>query len=348
MITDAQLNEAKQLLPKFEDFLFEPAPIQNVQFRVKKNIDALLPSSSIHATGIGLSQSRPNSLAFVIFKFADSEDTLPAGYKFEGLPVEVDVLPRMQAGPAAQPQAEGGPAQQISPAGIIRRVQPICGGASISPLGKDYAGTLGALVEHQGRLCVLSNNHVLADIDSLPMGSEIGHPALDGRPDEPAAFAALSKAIPLKFPTSTQSEMPVNHFDAAWAQVTDASLVQTGKMLGDLRYNPTKVLTPVPGMRVIKMGRTTGVTRGMILGVALTNVRVNYGLLNKPRYAIFNSVVRIVGNGQAPFSLPGDSGSVVLEEATGHPVAMIFAGSAQNSTACDLQALCSLHGLTVR
>ncbi len=68
---------------------------------------------------------------------------------------------------------------------------------------------------------------------------------------------------------------------------------------------------------------------------------VNYGTQTSPRIATFENCIEIVGTGGGgPFSLPGDSGSVILEQSIGHPVALLFAGDGVTTTACDLGALC--------
>src|SRR5260221_676048 len=58
-------------------------------------------------------------------------------------------------------------------------------GSSCAPTGKNYAGTLGALVKKNGHagLFALSNNHVFADCNHTPVGMPIQGPAgMDGRP----------------------------------------------------------------------------------------------------------------------------------------------------------------------
>jgi hypothetical protein len=82
------------------------------------------------------------------------------------------------------------------------------------------------------------------------------------------------------------------------------------------------------------------VTRGIVTATEVDGVLVNYGSLQAPRIARFDNCVEIVAPGEGPFSLPGDSGSVILEESTGHPVALLFAGDGVTTTACDFGALC--------
>jgi hypothetical protein len=94
-------------------------------------------------------------------------------------------------------------------------------------------------------------------------------------------------------------------------------------------------------MKVIKSGRTTGVTTGTITAIKVNGVRVNYADRGQPpKIATFNNCVEIVGDNGIPFSNPGDSGSVILEASTGKPVALLFAGDGVTTTACDLPSLC--------
>jgi len=204
---------------------------------------------------------------------------------------------------------------------------------------------------------VLSNNHVLANVDRLPQGTRIVQPGPEVPPfvtDPNDAFAALHTTIPLQFPAG--ATQPVfNRFDAAIANVTNGPMIQRGSMFGMLRvgqpnpnnmpvYDPSRVVSPEPDMRVMKMGRTTGFTRGRITATNVQGVEVNYGTPQFPRIAVFRGITVIVGDGGNPFSLPGDSGSVIVEEATGHPVALLFAGDGVKTMACDLGALCQQLG----
>jgi hypothetical protein len=232
-----------------------------------------------------------------------------------------------------------------------QRIRPIPGGVSISPLNANFVGTLGCFLMRRNmdteEIFVLSNNHVLADVDSLPPGTLIVQPGPESPPFQtsPAdAFAALHTVIPIRFPGGTGSPPVFNRFDAAIANVTNGDIIQRGQMFGGIKYDPSRVVTPIPGMRVMKMGRTTGFTRGMITATNLQGVQVNYGTQQFPRIAVFRNTIRIVGDGGASFSLPGDSGSVILEEETGHPVALLFAGDGVRTTACDLGSLCQQLG----
>jgi hypothetical protein len=60
--------------------------------------------------------------------------------------------------------------------------------------------------------------------------------------------------------------------------------------------------------------------------------------------AEFDGCIEIEGEGGQSFSMPGDSGAVILEEETGHPSALLFAGDGVHTTACDLGSLCRRLG----
>ena len=99
-----------------------------------------------------------------------------------------------------------------------------------------------------------------------------------------------------------------------------------------------------PGMTVTKSGRTTGVTTGVITAIRIRGVTVNYGTQQNPVVATFDNAINIVGAGSL-FSSPGDSGSVILEKASGQPVALLFAGLGSTTTACDINPVCSRFGV---
>src|SRR5262249_17003335 len=140
----------------------------------------------------------------------------------------------------------------------------------------------------------------------------------------------------IQFPVG--SSQPRNVIDAAIAGVTTPQVV-LATMLNIPNYTP-QLLAPVPGMRVTKAGRTTGVTTGIIRAIRVPGVQVNYGTQQQPHIATFDNAITIVGDGGRPFSNPGDSGSVILDVETGRPVALLFAGDSRTTTACDIAAAC--------
>jgi hypothetical protein len=77
------------------------------------------------------------------------------------------------------------------------------------------------------------------------------------------------------------------------------------------------------------------------LCIRVNGVTVNYGTQQNPVIATFDNCVQIAGQTGRPFSAPGDSGSAILDAATGRPVALLFAGNGSSTTACDLATVCT-------
>jgi hypothetical protein len=157
-----------------------------------------------------------------------------AAYDYQGLPVEVDVLPKHLTRQRLAPTPGGElPIQRT-------RNRPIVGGLSIGPLEQRLRGTLGCFVRKNDdprTLYVLSNAHVLAAVDQLRTGAPIAHPAWElrqaARDDVFAELAELD--VPLRL--SGQRVAVVNTMDAALARMTvDRDRIRTGVILGEIHY----------------------------------------------------------------------------------------------------------------
>src|SRR2546429_2381158 len=99
------------------------------------------------------------------------------------------------------------------------RFRPAPGGVSIGHF-KITAGTLGCLVKKGSKLCVLSNNHVLANSNSAAIGDPILQPGpIDGGINPRDMIAKLLQFVPIKFGG------PPNKVDCAIAEVIKSSLV---------------------------------------------------------------------------------------------------------------------------
>jgi hypothetical protein len=328
-------------------------------FRVGSRAMRRTPLATVHATGVGVRNDKesPGPTDFVIkvyvFETADVEPArndaalLAAA---QGVEVDVEHLPVQVAfpkktdtppkgyGPPAGGSSQGSKKSAASnPAQHQAHHRPAPAGVEIGPLGGEFVGTLGCFVRRNvtGPLFVLSNNHVLADVNRFPVGTRHTQPFSSDPAD---VICALSDFEPIRFPSP--GSQPRNVIDAAIAAVTDPKLVATGRMLNIGNYAPG-IKAPIPGMAVTKAGRTTGVTRGTIRAIRVRGVHVNYGSTAQPVIATFDNAITITGAGGQSFSKPGDSGSVILEQATGIPVALLFAGDLTTTTACDFAAACS-------
>lgn len=187
------------------------------------------------------------------------------------------------------------------------------------------AGTLGCFVEHRtsGRRGLLSNNHVLANVNNATIGDEIRQA---GRSDGGTAvdrMASLAGFVPLLFAGAS------NTVDCAWAEHDNPSRQVNSRdrfdsaenLIGQLSgTNPQNVS---PGDFVMKTGRTTGYTQGEVDIVNVNNLNVNMG---GGVVARFDGQIQIKGLSKVPFSRGGDSGSLIVNT-NSNPVALLFAGS---------------------
>jgi hypothetical protein len=289
-------------------------------------------ASNIHGTGYGL-RMRGGRIGddlvlkiFVVRKVPAAVLAPPALLmkRYRGIPVDVEEIP---VSPVLPPLPGPETAREAVPPNR-RRVRPVVGGVSIAPLGQSYVGTLGCFVRKGGRLHALSNNHVLANVDSLPPGTPIVQPGPESRPSSRRdVFARLAEAVPVRFGRNERNEI-----DAAIARVEAGRLARGGALFqmpgGPIPYDPSRTVPPRPGLEVAKVGRSSGLTRGVVVDVALDGIRVNYGSEELPAVsAPFRGILVVrAGDPREPFSLPGDSGSLIVEAATGRPVAVLFAG----------------------
>lgn len=201
-----------------------------------------------------------------------------------------------------------------SSAAAGRRDRPLRVGTSVAHPAVT-AGTLGAFVRSaDGRVLLLSNNHVLADTDRARVGDPVlsPGPADGGRPglDRVATLTSFERL-----------SADGNLLDLALAAVDDPALVGgNGVPEGELSGLVMEVLDDVA---VAKVGRTTGHTTGRVTAVELDGVTVDYG---RGDVFSFDDCIEVEGDGGA-FSAGGDSGSVVYTVDGQHPLGLLFAGS---------------------
>ncbi len=206
-----------------------------------------------------------------------------------------------------------------------RRADPMQGGISISNASLRGSGTLGGLVRDRetGDPMILSNWHVLAGHWGIRSGWPIYQPGRgDGgrRADTVATFSHSAMS---------------SHLDAAVARLTGSRSL----LNHPLGLDPVKgVSWAMPGMEVIKSGRTTGVTYGRVTGVEGTFVGYFGGV-----YGLICNVMTIVPRPgmEQVVSEGGDSGSLWLQEETMHAVGLHFAGNddPEEALAMDMQPI---------
>jgi hypothetical protein len=201
-------------------------------------------------------------------------------------------------------------------------------------------GTLGALVaDRNSNLYILSNNHVLAESDQARGGDTIVQPALvdlNCNPQAGRTVGSLRYVVPIE---SSQTNV-----DAALAAATPA-VDATGAIL-QLGPSINGILTPgapaagtgetltaslLNQLRVVKSGRTTGLTCSTVNAVNLS-VQVDYYYdcaETQPYYT--KTYVNQIGMPGVSFADSGDSGALVLDASNAQPVGLFFASGADDS-----------------
>jgi hypothetical protein len=147
---------------------------------------------------------------------------------------------------------------------VYHRKGRIACGSSCAPAGEEYAGTFGALVKKRDKVFALSNNHILAAGNHTPLEMPVQSPAnRDGRRGLPAtSFAKLSEISALR---SGNPEMVVPcGEDIAIAEVVLPNRVSSWQGDKNGCDTPSGIVDPKSGMRVKKVGRTSGLTFGNV------------------------------------------------------------------------------------
>lgn len=187
-------------------------------------------------------------------------------------------------------------------------VRPTICGYAISPAGEGYYGTLGCLVTKGGNQYILSNNHVLADTNRLPLCTPIVQTAAPfGGVDPDNTIAYLAEYIPIQHIQG--AFQPENLVDAAIAIVLDTSLVSPEIFRIGI---PRGIAPSQVGLQVQKSGATTEYTVGQITAIGAS--------------IIVDGALFIDINVCTRFTEGGDSGSLVLDM-NGNAVGLHFAGN---------------------
>lgn len=176
---------------------------------------------------------------------------------------------------------------------------------------------------------ILSNNHVLANVNIGPIGAPILQPGpYDGGVNPADKIAVLSRFIPIQLSPAVPLPSQNNIVDCAVAEGEFYDLNREVYWSGHVRgwRKRTEVLKMV-GQTVKKTGRTTNFTTGRITAVSAT-IDVNYGGGRVGRMK--DQIVT------TNMSAGGDSGSLVMT-LDNIAIGLLFAGSAQAMIANQIE-----------
>ncbi len=247
------------------------------------------------------------------------------GFRKPVLPKQVDGVQIVShpGPPIVTEQALGKPTRQQR----LPRPVPIGTSSIVSDPDVCASGTYGTRLKGRTRFYGLSNNHVFANENEAPIGTNIVQPSQGEDPENNCevefaenVIGSLSDFYELLFDGTP------NLMDAA---VIDASANFIGSTtLPDGYGHPTSTVNPAfLGLRVQKYGRTTGQTFGIV-----TEVDVTFVIGYSGGDALMADNITITGfPEETPFSQGGDSGSLVVDM-NRNPVGLHFAGQQVSAT----------------
>jgi hypothetical protein len=217
------------------------------------------------------------------------------------------------------------------------RYRPVPGGCSIGPEATVSAGTLGgwACDELDETTVLVSNNHVISNLDAMPALRRIVQPArLDGGVLPGDVIGRLKRHQQVNTVANPPTvPVPTSVVDAAIGSIDagidiDHDVLAIGPAIYELR-------APALNMNVQKRGRTTQLTtNGRVTTVGAT---FNCTYRNRTRISQIQNAFRITSTDGNPFGSPGDSGSLIFDQAAGQlngtrpVVGLLYAGGTFNT-----------------
>jgi len=211
-------------------------------------------------------------------------------------------------------------------------------GGSVNDRSSLYCcgGTLGSLVTYDGKLSILSNNHILARSGSATAGEDTIQPGLIDVGCNGATSNVIGDFAGDKVPLGRAN------VDAAISTARSGMVDSTGAIIDvGVPCNTTQAATV--GLAVAKSGRTTGKTTGTIQSVN-TSVSVQYqkGCNSGKRFTVSYTNQVVITAGSGSFSAGGDSGSLIVSnDGTPNPVALLFAGNSTQTVGNPIGAVVS-------
>jgi hypothetical protein len=200
-------------------------------------------------------------------------------------------------------------------------------------------GTLGSLVTRGGLQYILSDNHILARSDAATVGDAIVQPGLI---DTPTCTTAGTTAVANLSQFSNLQASPSQNLDAAIAQVVAGKVDPAGKIiyLGATTDSNGVPVADAPqsgiglpvssvavGLSVAKSGRSTGLTCSTVEATNISTsvaYTVNCDGTGTKFTVNYTNQIGVIGG---DFSGEGDSGSLIVTQASANPVALLYAGS---------------------
>lgn len=274
---------------------------------------------SVQAVGVEEGKAEPGVIIYATKGTAKS---------FKSLPKEIDevrIVVRKIGLVSVNPDQANNATTE--PKTHLRKERITCG-SSCATAGGD-AGTIGAVVKRldDEKFFIMSNNHVLAGCNTIPLGMPILAPwPEDCRPDGclPRSIARLAAVVALRV-GDPQHVKPCEE-DLALGALLSPDLVSSWQGGDDGYDTPAEIAEPISGMRVKKMGRTTGLTTAVVDTIVFDPTPIPCQTRDFKGNLWFKNIWYLLGS-HSQFALPGDSGSLVVTEDGKKAVGVLFASS---------------------
>ncbi len=239
----------------------------------------------------------------------------------------------------------------------------ICCGSSVGLGNQRNAGTLTALATRKNEQAIygLSCNHVTGGCGTARPGTPVVVPGIQDIDDEyrnilvigdHESAAPMSQGLPSVYNTSENRDM-------AFFSIRDPDKLSSMQGNGTNAYDTPHLFENHPERRmpVKKWGRSTGFTTGEI---SLVNkdpepipyqVQSYYGPIQSQTFqgtVYLHDVIEVTPDSSKPFSLGGDSGSLVVTNITGRVakvVGVVIAGDKNKSLVLPLKPSLEKYGL---
>ena len=295
----------------------------------------LMADRNVVGTAVGLTANGQPAIKV----FTRSEAIMKIPTNLEGLPVEVEVTGPFHALGAADKEAAPAAVRvPTNPRATFPRPVPI--GVSTGNQNDCSAGTIGArVIDSEGNVYALSNNHVYALENNAPPDSNILQPGLADtlcRVRADRVIGTLTSFVPIEFSTSAE-----NTVDAAIA-ISDRSLLGNATPKSGYGTPQSAIVSAFVGQNVQKYGERTRLTRGKVMGIdATVSVEYDSGEAQFVDQIVIRSSLRFIG--------AGDSGSLLVTKPDANPVGLLFAGnkSGRVAIANPIDLVLSAFGVSI-
>ena len=286
----------------------------------EKHADRLLTIKGVEGTAIGFDSN--DQIAIKVFAAGPEVAGIPK--KLDGVSTDVVVTGKFYAvtKPDSLPvKADKPQREKVDPTARFGRPVPI--GVSTGNVGECSSGTIACrVIDGQGNVYALSNNHVYALVNRAALDSEVSQPGLY---DTGCSYNADNVIGTLYDFEPIDFEGGTNTIDAAIALSSESNL-GNGTPPDGYGIPKSSTVQAHLNQKVQKYGRTTSLTVGKVTGINGI-IRITYS----SGQALFAD--QIIIQSPKPFIKAGDSGSLLISDPDKEAVGLLFAGDASGKHA---------------